>query len=310
MYISMLDRFGRQASSLRIAVTQRCDQSCIYCHNEGQTPSNTEMSLEQLDRVFEAASSIGAKKVKITGGEPLVRKDIVEVVEACSRHFREVSMTTNGTLLEELAVPLREAGLARMNISLDTLDPTTYRTITGKDNLPEVLRGIDAARDAGYSSIKLNAVVLKGLNHTELDALMQFSSERDAVLQLIELTSRKEELESPFYQTYHYDLADFENSLGSWASKVHANEIHNRKRYTLRVNGWKATVEVVRPMSNRDFCSNCTRIRVTSDGRIKPCLLTNAGEVETLDLLKAGDDGNALRDMFIQAIQARKPYWD
>ena len=260
--------------------------------------------------LFKAASSIGAKKVKITGGEPLVRTDIVDVVEACSRHFREVSLTTNGVFLGGLAAPLREAGLARVNISLDTLDDETYQKITGRDNLPETLEGIEAASQAGFQSMKLNAVVLNGLNHAELEALTQFSSEKNAVLQLIELTSKKEEIGLPFYQTYHYDLADFERTLSSWTSEVHINEIHNRKKYVLRVNGWKAVIEVVRPMSNRDFCANCTRIRVTSDGRIKPCLLTNSGEIETLDLLKAGEDGKVLEGLFAQAIRARKPYWD
>lgn len=306
----MLDRYGREASSLRIAVTQRCNQNCIYCHNEGQIRSTKEMSLEELERVLKAASSIGAKKVKITGGEPLVRKDIVDVVDVCSRHFNEVSLTTNGVLLKELAGPLREAGLARLNVSLDTLDEQTYQKVTGRNHLTKALKGIGAASEAGFQSMKLNAVVLKGLNHTELEALTQFSAEMGAILQLIELTSRKEETESPFYRAYHYDLADFERILSTWTSDVRKNEIHNRKKYVLRVNGWTATVEVVRPMSNHDFCANCTRIRVTSDGRIKPCLLTHSGEIEALDLLKAGEDGEALEALFTQAILSRKPYWD
>jgi cyclic pyranopterin phosphate synthase len=310
MYILMLDRYGREATSLRIAVTQRCNQNCIYCHNEGQVHSVREMSLEELERILEAASSIGAKKVKITGGEPLVRKDIVNIVDACSRLFREVSLTTNGVFLENLAGPLREAGLARINVSLDSLNERTYQQITGRNHLAKVLKGIDSASKAGFQSMKLNAVVLKGLNHAELEPLTQLSAEKGTVLQLIELTSKKEETASHFYQTYHYDLADFERTLGTWASDVRTNEIHNRKRYVLRVNGWAATVEVVRPMSNRDFCANCTRIRVTSDGRIKPCLLTHSGEIEALDLLKAGEDGKALEDLFAQAIMSRKPYWD
>ena len=306
----MLDRYGREASSLRIAVTQKCNQNCIYCHNEGQVQSTKEMSLEELEAVLKAASSIGTKKVKITGGEPLVRRDIVDVVDACSKHFSEVSLTTNGVLLEELAGPLREAGLTRLNVSLDTLDERTYHEITGRNHLTRALKGIDTASKIDFQSMKLNAVVLKGLNDTELEALTQFSAEKSAILQLIELTTKKEDIESPFYLTHHYDLADFERILGTWASDVRTNEIHNRKRYVLRVNGWTATVEVVRPMSNHDFCANCTRIRVTSDGRIKPCLLTHSGEIKALDLLKAGEDGKDLEDLFAQAILSRKPYWD
>lgn len=268
------------------------------------------MSLEQLERILKAAASIGAKKVKITGGEPLVREDIVDVVAICSEEFDEVSLTTNGVGLEDLATPLREAGLARMNISMDTMDRRTYQQITGQDHLPQLLRGVDAAVEAGFQPLKLNTVVLNGLNHTELEDLISYSSEKNALFQLIELTSKKENINSPFYQTYHYDLTAFEKTLGNWTSDIRVNEIHNRKRYVLRVNGWNAVVEVVRPMSNRDFCANCTRIRVTSDGRIKPCLLTNAGEVDTYDLLEAGEDEEALEALFAKVILSRKPYWD
>lgn len=267
------------------------------------------MTLEQIERIMEAAASIGARKIKITGGEPLVREGIVDIVAACSRHFREVSLTTNGVLLQDLARPLREAGLARINISLDALDERAYERITGRDNLQEVLKGVEAASEAGFQSMKINAVVLKGLNHEELEELTAYSAEKGGILQLIELTARKEDVESSFYQTYHYDLKDFERTLESWTSAVERNEIHNRKRYVFTVNGWKAVVEIVKPMSNRDFCANCKRIRVTSNGRIKPCLLTNSGEIDTLDLLKAGGDQEVLREMFAKAISERKPYW-
>jgi cyclic pyranopterin phosphate synthase len=310
MCISMLDTYGREASSLRIAVTQRCNQNCIYCHNEGQVRTSKEMTIEQIQRILKASAAIGAKKVKITGGEPLVRKDIVDVVASCSENFREVSLTTNGIGLDKLAGPLRDAGLARLNISMDTLDGLTYQQITCTDNLPKLLRGIDAASEAGFRSIKLNTVVLNGLNHTELEDLIAFSAEKNAMLQLIELTPKKEYIDSPFYQAFHYDLAAFEKTLGDWTSEIRANEIHDRKRYVLRVNGWNAVVEIVRPMSNRNFCENCTRIRVTSDGRIKPCLLTNTGEIETLDLLEAGEDEETLQALFAKAILSRKPYWD
>jgi cyclic pyranopterin phosphate synthase len=306
----MFDGYGRETTSLRIAVTQRCNQGCIYCHNEGQERTPKEMTLEQIRRIFRAASAIGAKKVKITGGEPLVRDDIVDIVVACSESFQEVSLTTNGVGLDKLAWPLREAGLSRMNISMDTLNPETYERLTGQDHLPRLLEGIDATAEAGFPSFKLNTVVLNGYNHTELEDLIAFSAEKNAMLQLIELTSKKELTDSLFYRTHHYDLGPFEKILGDWTSEVRANEIHNRKRYVLRVNGWNAVVEVVRPMSNKDFCANCTRIRVTSDGRIKPCLLTNTGEIETLDLLESGEDEEMLQALFAKAILSRKPYWD
>jgi cyclic pyranopterin phosphate synthase len=268
------------------------------------------MTLEQMERILKAAASIGAKKVKITGGEPLVREDIVDIVAICSEEFDEVSLTTNGVGLDDLAVPLREAGLERMNISMDTLNRRTYQQITGRDQLPRLLKGVDAAVEAGFQSLKLNTVILNGLNHTELEDLISYASEKNVLFQLIELTSKRENINSPFYQAYHYDLTAFEKTLGDWTSDVRANEIHNRKRYVLRVNGWNAVVEVVRPMSNRDFCANCTRIRVTSDGKIKPCLLTNSGEIDTCDLLKAGEDEEALKALFAKAISSRKPYWD
>ncbi|TET90262.1 MAG: GTP 3',8-cyclase MoaA [Methanomassiliicoccales archaeon] len=310
MYISMIDRYGREVLSLRLAVTQRCNQSCIYCHNEGQVPSRKEMSAGEIEKVIRAAASIGVKKVKITGGEPLLKEDIVQIVAVCSEHLNEVSLTTNGVMLADLALPLREAGLARLNISLDALDELVYEKITGRNDLPKVLKGMDAASEAGFQSSKFNTVVLKGLNDGELEDLVVFSAEKSATLQLIELTSRKEDIGSPFYQTYHYDLSGFEGALASWASGTGVNEIHNRMRYSFRVNGSTAVVEVVRSMGNKDFCANCRRIRVTSDGRIKPCLLTNSGEVDTLHLLRAGEDEETLKELFAKAISHRRPYWD
>lgn len=310
MYISMLDLHGREVSGLRLAVTQRCNQSCVYCHNEGQLPSKREMTVDEIARIVRVAESIGVRKVKITGGEPLLRRDITRVVARCSQYTEEVSLTTNGVLLEGMAEPLREAGLARINISLDTLNRAMYKRITGRDDLPSVLRGIEAAKEAGFQVMKLNAVILKGMNQRDLKDLILFSAQNGALLQLIELTVRKEEVGTSFYRKYHYDLARIERVLRTWASETGANEIHNRKRYLLGVNGSKAVVEIVRPMGNRDFCSNCTRIRVTSDGRIKPCLLTNSGEVDTLHLLESGRGEEALRELFVRVIAERRLYWD
>lgn len=267
------------------------------------------MTVGGIERIIRAASSIGVRKVKITGGEPLLREDIIEVVEACSKHLEEVSLTTNGVFLESFAKPLWEVGLARVNISLDALDGRAYERITGRDDLTEVLKGIEAASEAGFRPIKFNTVVLKGLNDQGLEDLIAFSAEKRAILQLIELTSSREGIHSSFYQAHHHDLAEFERTLASWASETGMNEIHNRRRYLLKVNGSRAVVEVVRPMGNRDFCANCTRIRVTSDGRIKPCLLTHSGEVDTLHLLEAGGGEEALRNLFARAISDRRPYW-
>jgi len=298
----MRDPFGREVTNLRLSVTQRCNLNCVYCHGEGEVLGSTgEMTASEIGRIVQVASQMGMHKLKLTGGEPLMRSDLSQIISSAGRYMGEVSLTTNGTLLAPRAAELKEAGLDRVNISLDTLDPAKYRQITGKDCLGEVLDGVEAAVRSGLRPVKLNTVVLAGINEREIERMIAFSKEAGVILQLIEFESGF--ATSPD-ESYHYDLHPIEEELARRAIRVKERRMQRRKKY------WVPNeVEVVRGMHNTRFCANCTRIRVTSDGKIKPCLLRNDNLVDILTPLRSGASDTDLTKRFEKAISLREPYW-
>ncbi|MFH1087110.1 MAG: GTP 3',8-cyclase MoaA [Chloroflexota bacterium] len=299
----MKDSYGREVSSLRLSVTQRCQLACFYCHNEGQEKNDREMSPASIERVVRVARSIGIIRTKITGGEPLVRKDIVEIVARIAPHMEETSLVTNGILLERYAAGLKEAGLARVNVDLPSLRPAVYRRVTGREFMSQALSAIGAAVALGLA-VKVNTVVLKGINDTEIEDLIDFVAGNNAVLQLIELEASREEMESGFFQEHHLDLGPLESRLEALAARVETRRLHHRRKYFLPRSGSEAAVEVVRPMHNTEFCANCSRIRLTADGKLKPCLLSNDGLIDT-----AGKSEKEIMEAFAVAIRNRRPYW-
>lgn len=304
-----VDPFGREVRSLRISVTQRCDLACSHCHHEGQTPAVEEMTPEEIERLVLVASSLGVRKVKLTGGEPLLREDIVEIVSRISSAVSEVSMTTNGSRLESLAGGLRRAGLSRINVSLHSLDRGVYERLCGVDIVHSVVRGIERAVEVGLSPVKVNMVVMKDLNEDEIPSMIEFCSRVGAVLQLIEyMSDRAGEAGCAFSERF-YSLGPVEEALSDRAVDISMNELHRRRRYRLVENGRDVTVEVVRPMHNTEFCSNCTRMRLSSDGKLKPCLLDKSGTVDILTPLRKGADARTLQQAFLKAVSGRRPYW-
>lgn len=265
------------------------------------------MTSEEINRLFRVACKAGIQKVKVTGGEPLVREDILEIVRAGARMFSEISMTTNGVLLAAHASDLKEVGLARINVSLDTLDRLLYERITGSDDVARVIEGIDEAVRVGLTPLKINMVLLSGLNDSHVHQLMDFAISRRAILQLIELNPLNGN--GTNLRRYFHSLADVEKSLAVQALRIETNELHGRKRYAIPFNGSVARVELVRPIGRRRFCMNCTRIRVTSDGRLKPCLMTEEGTVDFLSPLRAGASDDELLGLLENAVGNRKPYW-
>jgi len=261
-----------------------------------------EMSPEEVRRVVEVCTSFGVGKVKITGGEPLLRQDAVEVVEAVAGvgGIKEVSMTTNGHYLEETARDLKGAGLDRVNVSLDTLDPGTYSWITGGGRPERVLSGITAAVEVGLVPVKVNMVVMKGVNDAEVWDMVREFSQEGVILQLIELMAADRE----FFARYYHPLDRVEEDLAGKAAEVRTRgSMHGRRQYVLE----DAVVEVVRPMHNTGFCARCTRMRVTPDGSFKPCLMRDDNLVDFLAPLREGDGG--LEDLFLAAVGAREPYF-
>jgi len=295
------DRFGRPLTGLRISVTERCNLNCFYCHREGCPSGSHEMGAAEIGEIVGLAKEFGVRKIKLTGGEPLLRDDIIEVVTAVTaRGAKEVSMTTNGTLLAGVAGELAEAGLDRVNVSLDTLDEATYERITGKGLLREVFEGIDAAIDAGLTPVKINMVLLKGVNEGEVERMVAFASGRGVILQLIELLPLSGGLEA-----YRCGLDEIEDTLRARAVAVRTRLLMQaRKRYVLP----GGEVEVVRPMHNSEFCAHCSRLRLTPDGYLKPCLMCNDNLVNVLSPLRTGKLDGA-REAFREAIARREPYF-
>lgn len=267
------------------------------------------MTPEEIERLVRIAASIGVRKVKLTGGEPLLRGDIVEIVSGISPLVAEISLTTNGSHLAGMAQPLRKAGLRRVNVSLHTLDRDRFRKLCGVDLVAEVIGGIEESVRAGLSPVKVNMVVFKGENDGEIQSMIDFCCEVGAILQLIEYEADRDSANGSHFRERFFSLGGIEETLSRQSMDTSVNELHRRRRYKIRANGGFVTVEVVRPMHNTEFCANCTRIRMSSDGRLKPCLLDPNGEVDVLTSLRRGATDQQLKELFLEAIQKRKPYW-
>jgi cyclic pyranopterin phosphate synthase len=300
---TLVDPHGRPINSLRISLTQRCNFNCFFCHHEGEHGSGDELTADEVENIVKLAASQGIKKVKLTGGEPLVRKDIIEIVRRISPYVDEVSMTTNASRLEELACHLKEAGLARVNVSLHTLCPESFEEITG-NGTEHVTKGIEAAVKCGLNPVKLNMVVMKGVNHTEIDEMIDYSKKVGATLQLIEFQELEDGVEH--YGKYHYDLVPVEKDLEKRSERVVERRMHLRKIYHLKEGG---RVEVVRPMHNSKFCEYCTRIRVTSDGKLKSCLMRDDNHVSFVSHMREDASEEEVLAAFNEAVDRRVPFW-
>jgi GTP 3',8-cyclase len=304
----LTDPFGRHVSYVRVSVTDRCDFRCVYCMSEHMTflPKKDLLSLEELDRLCSAFVTKGVKKLRITGGEPLVRKNILWLFKALSRHLEtgaleELTLTTNGSQLAKYAGDLKACGVERVNVSIDTLDPDKFKAITRWGDLATILDGITAAERAGLK-IKLNAVALKGVNEGEIDDLIRFAHGRGADLTLIE-TMPLGDIEGDRTDQYlplsivrarlldRYTLEDIPYKTGGPARYVRVKETGGRLGF-------------ITPMTH-NFCESCNRVRLTCTGTLYMCL----GQDDAADLrtpLRASTDDVLLMRAIDDAI-ARKP---
>jgi GTP 3',8-cyclase len=301
------DTCGRPLLNLRVAVTRKCNLRCSYCHGEGEQRteySNNEMTTEEITRVIRIAVSLGVKGIKFTGGEPLMRVDIVEIVEkvAVIHGLDDLSMTTNGTLLPHLASDLRKAGLRRVNISLPTLDREIFHKLTGGE-VQDVVNGVKAAVAAGFRPVKLNMLLLRGVNNSSVSQMVEFAEETGTILQLIELEPIN--MNDTFYFANHEPLDRYNEMLKERAVKVETRRfMQNRQVYHLP----DVVVEVVRPIENTEFCLHCSRLRITSDGKLKPCLMRNDNLTDILTPLRNGANDEQLTELFKLANQHREPF--
>ena len=298
--------FVRVILSLRITLTNRCNVNCLYCHHDGMVKSHEEMTADELYTICKIAKKIGVRKIRLSGGEPLLKKDIVEIVEnIASLDFKDISMTTNGILLEKYAKDLKDAGLDRVNVSLDTLNREKFEFITKKDYLEDAKRGILKAVEVGLYPVKINMVVMKDINQDEIDDMFEFCKQHNIVLQLIELIESENCDDDKFSEDYHYKLDDIEKELADIADDVREREfMQGRKKYY--IDGGE--IEVVKPVDNAKFCAKCSRLRITPDGKIKPCLLRNDNLVELISHVRNGESEEKLEEIFINGINKREPF--
>ena len=265
----MLDNQGRNIRYLRLSVTDRCNFRCRYCMPaEGvcKREHSEMLSFEELTEIVRTAVSLGVSKVRLTGGEPLVRRGIVDLCRSLRaiNGVRELTMTTNGALLPQYAAELKQAGVDRLNISLDTLNEDKFAALTRGGSRADTLAGLDAAWNAGFRGTKLNVVLLGGVNADEIPALAQLALDGKYEVRFIELM--------PIGECADWPRERFLSADAVLHALPELQRLQNEgvaERY--RMPGWKGKIGLIRPMSHR-FCADCDRIRVTADGRLKPCL--------------------------------------
>lgn len=279
---ALVDRFGRHINYVRLSVTDRCDFRCVYCMSEDMTflPRAQILTLEELLQVARAFRELGVAKIRLTGGEPLVRRNILWLLERIGEldGLRELVITTNGSQLERMAPAIRAAGVRRVNISLDSLRPDRFRRITRTGELDQVLRGIDAALAAGFEGIKLNSVVLKNRNHDEVHDLVAFAVGRGIDISFIE--------EMPLGVIGDHDRAEayyssdaIRTDLEERYEMLPTTENSGGPARYYRVQGTSTRVGFISPHSH-NFCGTCNRVRVTAEGRLLLCL----GQEHSVDL--------------------------
>ena len=307
---ALTDRFGRPVTNARISLnsSSNCNFRCIHCHMEGiKSVSSTLMTADEIQRVVRVLFGFGVEAVKLTGGEPMLRRDILQVVKKLEAvGLREISMTSNGTRFSKLAEPLHDAGLSRVNISFHSLRRDRFRFIAGVDGYNEAFSAVTAAIEAKLLPVKLNMTLMKNVNDDEIEEMIRFvhklGGDGEVVLQLIELVVT----DPAFYSKYHCDLTPIEERLKADAVAVYRRGMHNRPRYILPDG---VTVEVVRPMHNSEFCMKNNRIRITHDGKFKPCLLRDDNHVDFLSRMRAGASDDEIAEIFKRAVLLREPFF-
>ena len=304
--MTLVDQFQRRISYLRLSVTDRCDLRCAYCMPERQTflPRSEVLSLEELQQLALGFIARGVTKLRLTGGEPLVRRDMIELVQALGRKLGdgldELTLTTNGTRLAEFADDLFAAGVRRVNVSLDTLDRATFARLARRDSLPQVLEGIAAAQAAGLK-VKLNTVALKDTNAAEIPALIEWAHGQGLELTLIEVMPLGEVEEDRFDQ--HLPLSAVRATLEArWTLTPSDHRTGGPARY-FDIAETGGRIGLITPLTN-NFCEGCNRVRVTATGQLYPCL----GGGERVDLraaLRSADPAAALAEALDVAMKIK-----
>jgi len=313
----MEDRYGHRISYLRVSITDRCNERCAYClpHElQEWLPREEVLTYEETVRLIRIAADLGVTKIRVTGGEPLVRRDVVDFLGEIPKiaGISSLGVSTNGTLLARrldsglmMATAIREAGVQSLNISLDTLNRQTYAQITGRDFHRQALDGIQAAIDAGFAQIKLNCVLMRGRNEDQLIPLVEFAAERNLILRFIELmpVSTTEVLDDENFLSISHARRAVESSYGPLIPEP---AFHTNGPATYyQIAGRCQRVGFIGAMTNLHFCESCNKLRLTCDGKLRPCLGSYL-EFDIMKPLRAGASDDELRQFFIDVVD-RKP---
>ncbi len=305
----LIDRFGRVHTNLRVSVTDRCNIRCFYCmpnENVQFKPRSEILTFEEIARFVRVASRLGVNKVRLTGGEPLVRHDLSRLVRMIAdiRVIQDIALTTNGILLAEQAVALRDAGLQRLNISLDCLSEETFRTISRREGLHRVLEGIDAAIDVGFEKIRLNAVSIRGLSEPEIVPLARFARDRGLELRFIEFMPLDGEhhWQSNQVLTGEQIRRQIEESICSLSPAL--REDPSQPATDFDYDDGLGRVGFINPIS-QPFCRDCNRLRLTAEGQVRNCLFSIV-EWDARAILRSGGSDEQLAQLLRDSVGAKK----
>jgi GTP 3',8-cyclase len=320
----LIDSHGRVMRDLRISVTDRCNFRCMYCLPETEAAENFYrerwatavnpvritrqwqprqhiLSFEEIERLAQIAASVGIQKLRITGGEPLLRRDLEKLVAALARipGVEDLAMTTNGFLFEKKADALRAAGLQRVSFSCDSLDAENFRRLTGRNGLDELLRSLALARELGFAPVKVNAVIIRGINDHEIEGLAEFAARESLVLRFIEFMP----LDSG--RAWQKDMVvRGREILDRLSARFDLEAIHSENKSETakrwRVRGTSAEIGIIAPVSE-PFCGHCNRLRLTADGKLRTCLFSTV-EHDFRDLLRGGAADDAVRDRLQEVV--------
>lgn len=302
----LFDSWQRQINYLRVSVTDHCNLNCVYCSAGSVThlPRSEVLTYEEIERVVQVAASLGINKVRLTGGEPLLRPELSKLVRMLSRieSIDDISLTTNGILLSKYAVELKEAGLKRVNVSLDTLKEDRFKRITGRDEFQRVLSGIEAAHLAGLNPVKINMVVMQSINDDETIDFARMSISRGWHVRFIEFmpfgTPATEVLKTVSTQ----EIKERIQSLGKL--EPYTSKTGNGPARYYQLPGARGTIGFISPMTEH-FCHSCNRLRLTTDGQLRPCLL-DEDEVDLKKPLRNGASMDELKQLIRQAVASKR----
>jgi len=313
----MQDRYGHRISYLRVSITDRCNERCSYCmpqELQEWLPRQEILTYEETIRLIRIAAELGVSKVRITGGEPLTRRGMVDFVRQIPGvpGITSIGLSTNGTLLtreinpgETMAEALRDAGVQSLNVSLDTLDATVYSQITGRDFHAQVLNGIDEAIAAGFDQVKLNAVLMRGRNEDQLLPLIEFAAARNLLLRFIELmpVSNREVLNEKNFMSVTEAKRLVESGYGNLIPETEFRT--NGPATYYQIPGRAQRIGFIGAMTNMHFCENCNKLRLTCDGKLRPCLGSYL-EFDIMRPLRTGASDEQLKQFFLNVVE-RKP---